>query len=568
MMAVMLAPVGLVLPSMPATRSSSHLSRVVMKLQDDKAMKEALEDKSTITEEPGRRGRFSRAWGTTLKKDADWLGFIGGRLLDALDDTLSRSGYLKDSEPVAASAGERRKVVVLGSGWGSNAVLSQLKNAADCDVTVISPRNYFLFTPMLAGAALGTLEPRSIIEPIREANPKATYFEARAMHIDRDAKSIKCESVECDNVECEIREFDVPYDDLIVAVGASTNTFGVKGVKENCLFLKQLNDAIKFREQLGYAFEQASLPGLTEEERIAQLTFVVIGAGPTGVELCGELRDFVAQDVPRLYKDLQKYVRVVLLEASDKVLMAFDGDLQEAALEKLRSNEQGIAIDVRLSAGVQEVTEDEIFLSDGSTIKYALSLWAAGIGTLDFVKEASASIPEQAQHADQARGRLATDSWLRVVGAPHIFAFGDCAHVVESPYPATAQVASQAGTYLGRLFADGYQFDVEGPPRLAPGGAGERTLRHQLSSLDASKAGQAPPFSFLNLGILAYVGKSEALVQIAVGGGDDKVKGAGAAGFALWRSVYLSKQYGLRNRILVAVDWAKARAFGRDLSRL
>ena len=103
---------------------------------------------------------------------------------------------------------------------------------------------------------------------------------------------------------------------------------------------------------------------------------------------------------------------------------------------------------------------------------------------------------------------------------------------------------------------------------LAPGGAGERTLRHQLSSLDASKAGQAPPFSFLNLGILAYVGKSEALVQIAVGGGDDKVKGAGAAGFALWRSVYLSKQYGLRNRILVAVDWAKARAFGRDLSRL
>jgi len=368
---------------------------------------------------------------------------------------------------------------------------------------------------------------------------------------------------------CEIREFEVPYDQLIVSVGASTNTFGVKGVKEHCLFLKQLNDAIRFREQLGYAFEQASLPGLTDEQRIAQLTFVVIGAGPTGFELCGELRDFVAQDVPRLYKDLQKYVRVVLLEASDKVLMAFDSDLQAAALEKLRSNEQGIAIDVRLSAGVKEVSEEEIILSDGSTIKYALSLWAAGIGTLDFVRDTAASIPEQAAHADQARGRLATDSWLRVVGAPDIFAFGDCAHVVESPYPATAQVASQAGTYLGRLFADGYNFNiVDSPPTLPPGSPGESTLRHQLSTLDASKKGRAPPFSFLNLGILAYVGKSEALVQIAVGGGDDKVKGAGAAGFALWRSVYLSKQYGLRNRILVAVDWAKARAFGRDLSRL
>ena len=299
-MAMVLAtlPVGLVLPSLPVGRS--QLSHIAMKVQEDKAMKEALEQKSAITEEPGRRGRFSRGWGTTLKKDADWLGFIGGRLVDALDDTLYRERYLQagpsdDGEAVAAVAGERRRVVVLGSGWGSNAVLSQLKNAPDCDVTVISPRNYFLFTPMLAGAALGTLEPRSIIEPIREANPKATYFEARALSIDRDAKSVRCESVECDNVACEIRDFDVPYDDLIVAVGASTNTFGVKGVKEHCLFLKQLSDALKFREQLGYAFEQASLPGLTDEQRVAQLTFVVIGAGPTGVELCGELRDFVAQ---------------------------------------------------------------------------------------------------------------------------------------------------------------------------------------------------------------------------------------------------------------------------------
>ena len=91
---------------------------------------------------------------------------------------------------------------------------------------------------------------------------------------------------------------------------------------------------------------------------------------------------------------------------------------------------------------------------------------------------------------------------------------------------------------------------------------------HGLSRLGSKKAGLAPAFAFLNLGILAYVGKSEALVQIAVGGGDDKVKGAGQAGFALWRSVYLSKQYGLRNRLLVAVDWVKARVFGRDLSRL
>jgi len=540
-------------------------SPITMKAPEAELRKN-LEARNAVTEEPGRRGRFSKAW-STLEKDADWLGFVGGRCLDALDDSLFRGGYLSSGSP---PQGQRPRVVVLGSGWGANAVLSQLKNAA-CDVTVVSPRNYFLFTPMLAGAALGTLEPRSIIEPIREANPTATYFEAEATAIDTVSKVVTCESVVCEGVSCELRDFEVPYDLLVVAVGASTNTFGVKGVKEHCLFMKQLSDAIAFREQLGYAFEQASLPGLSEEQRREKLTFVVIGAGPTGVELCGELRDFVAQDVPRLYEDLQRFVRVVLLEASDKVLMAFDGDLQEAALQKLRSDEQGIAIDVRLSAGVREVTEEEVLLSDGSSIRYALSLWAAGIGTLDFVRRTAEALPAQAAHADEARGRLAVDSWLRVAGAPGVFAFGDCAHVVGSPYPATAQVASQAGTYLGRLVADGYDFGGgDGPPKLTPGAPGERTLRHGLSSLARSKEGLAPPFTFLNLGILAYVGKSEALVQIAVGGdeGGKKVKGAGEAGFALWRSVYLSKQYGLRNRILVAVDWAKARVFGRDLSRL
>ena len=180
-----------------------------------------LEERNAITSEPGRRGRFSRSW-STLEKDADWLGFICGRILDALDDGLHRGNYI--GEEHVPGYEERKRVVVLGSGWGANGVLSQLRNAPDCDVTVISPRNYFLFTPMLAGAALGTLEPRSIIEPIREANPRATYFEAKALSIDTEAKTVACESNVCEGVECEIREFEVPYDDLIVSVGASTNT--------------------------------------------------------------------------------------------------------------------------------------------------------------------------------------------------------------------------------------------------------------------------------------------------------------------------------------------------------
>ena len=248
---------------------------------------------------------------------------------------------------------------------------------------------------------------------------------------------------------------------------------------------------------------------------------------------------------------------------------------QEAALEKLRSRSKGVQVDVRLQAGVREVTEDEIHLSDGTSLRYGLALWAAGIGTLGFVRSTSEAIGgAQQEHAAQARGRLAVDGWMRVLGAPGVFAFGDCAHVVGSPYPATAQVASQAGTYLGRLLADGYEFEVAGPggvagpPELPPGAAGAGTLRQLRAEVGPRGHRLASPFTFLNLGILAYLGQSEALVQIAVGGRDAKLKSAGQAGFALWRSVYLSKQYGLRNRVLVAFDWVKARLFGRDLSRL
>ena len=211
-------------------------------------------------------------------------------------------------------------------------------------------------------------------------------------------------------VECEIREFEVPYDDLIVSIGADS-TPGSK--LPNCLFANscpmQSDSGSSLATHLSARRSRSQRPA----HRPAHVCCHWRRADRR--RALWRARDFVAQDVPR-HKGLQSFVRVILLEASDKVLMAFDGDLQDAALRRLRSNEQGIAIDVRLSAGVKEVTAQEILLSDGSSIRYALSLWAAGIGTLDFVKDASAAIPEQAAYADQARGRLAVDSWLRVVG--------------------------------------------------------------------------------------------------------------------------------------------------------
>ena len=159
-----------------------------------------------------------------------------------------------------------------------------------------------------------------------------------------------------------------------------------------------------------------------------------------------------------------------------------------------------------------------------------------------------------------ARGRLVVDPWLRVKGSNNIWALGDCSVVDGSPFPATAQVASQQGSFLGRIFSRNYDLSSEVPKVVGP----KTGLAQTLAS--GHQAEFAKAFQFLNLGILAYLGDSKALAQI--GADKNVIKGTGAAGFALWRSVYLSKQVSWRNRVLVALDWAKAKTFGRDITRI
>jgi NADH dehydrogenase FAD-containing subunit len=499
-----------------------------------------------------------------LTAQPPFAAVVASKALEALDEV-----WLQEKEkPTGAPAylggpPSKERVLVLGSGWGAHAFIDGL-DAAKYDCTVVSPRNFFLFTPMLAGAAVGTVEYRSISEPIRSVNPGVGYLEATCTEVNVAAKTIECELVVCDGAACNIRDFQLAYDHLVVAVGATTNTFGIPGVREHCCFLKQVEDAAKVRRGIGNCFERASVPGLTDAEREAVLTFAVIGAGPTGVEFVGELCDFIEQDVPRYYPSLLPFVRVKLIEASDKVLMAFDSELQASALETLRSrvsadgvgNSDHPLVEVLLSAGVKEVKPEEIVLSNNATLKYGLAVWAAGIGPLPLVLGLSKSIPEQA--AKQGRGKLVVDDWLRVCGAPGVWALGDCVAVQGKPLPATAQVAAQQGAFLARLFSRNYDLHAA-VPRVV---GAKKGLVQRLGDSD----GFAKGFTFLNLGILAYLGDSKALAQISLD--DNVIKGTGAAGFALWRSVYLSKQVSWRNRVLVAIDWAKIRLFGRDMTRL
>ncbi|GAB6030201.1 hypothetical protein CHUAL_005877 [Chamberlinius hualienensis] len=200
----------------------------------------------------------------------------------------------------SSSYSSRKKIVILGTGWGSYSALKNI-NKNTYDVVVVSPRNHFLFTPLLASTTVGTLEFRSIIEPIRN-DPNKTY--------------------------------DINYDYLIIGVGAVSNTLGVPGVQQHAFFLKEVSDAQKIRDRILDNFELALREGASEDEMQRLLHTVIVGGGPTGVEFGAELHDFIQQDVSRLYKSEAKLVKVTLIE-SNKILGSFDKSVRLANGEVL-----------------------------------------------------------------------------------------------------------------------------------------------------------------------------------------------------------------------------------------
>ena len=225
-------------------------------------------------------------------------------------------------------------------------------------------------------------------------------------------------------------------------------------------------------------FERANLPTITPSERLAILTFAVIGAGPTGVEFASELLDFLSTDGARYWPELVKEAKIIIIEASGTVLAPFAKELQDAAIEQLtqtteRTREIGLPpIQLALGSPVREVTAMSVRLENGTDVPYGMAVWAAGNGPLPITTQIVEAL---GQDGSLTRGRIAVDPFLRAigaegVGAEGVYALGDCAAVVANDLPATAQVAAQQGEYLARNMEEGEA---------------------------------APQFQFLNLGILA-----------------------------------------------------------------
>ncbi|KAL3681946.1 hypothetical protein R1sor_024902 [Riccia sorocarpa] len=347
-----------------------------------------------------------------------------GSLGSSLYVMLADSG-LESKEPGVAS-NPKKKLVLLGTGWAGMSFLKDI-NTNIYDVQVVSPRNYFVFTPLIPNVTNGTVEARSIAEPIRRMcrNRKkdVKLYEAECLDIDHNNKRLLCRDVSEVTVKGK-EEFIVDYDYLVVAVGALSNTFGIPGVEKYCHFLKELEDASRIRDTIVDCFETASLPNLTDEERKRVLSFVVVGGGPTGVEFAAELHDLVHQELAKLYPFLKDLVSLTVIEAVDHILNTFDARIQNYAEEKFRRE----GLNLKTNCQVKKVNDGEIVYLDQKTkkeesIPFGLVVWSTGLGTRPVVREL------MQQTGQGSRKVLATDEWLRVKGCDSMYALGDCATV-------------------------------------------------------------------------------------------------------------------------------------------
>jgi NADH:ubiquinone reductase (non-electrogenic) len=460
------------------------------------------------------------------------------------------------------SQAQKPTIVILGSGWGAISLLKHI-DSQKYNVVIISPRNYFLFTPLLPSCPVGTVDEKSIMEPVVSfANKKkgdVTYYEAEATDINPDAKTVTIKSFSNIttsssipvNVDIKPNEVaQVKYDYLVSAVGAEPNTFGIPGVEEHGCFLKEISDAKKIRHRFIEAIERANLLPKGDPERKRLLTLVVVGGGPTGVETAGELQDYIDQDLKTFMPNIVDEIQIVLIEALPVVLNMFEKKLTSYAEKVLKET----SIDLKTRTAVAKVeptylvakTKNEDGSIDEATIPFGVLVWATGNKQRPIVANLAKKIPAQAN----ANRGLVVDENLMVQGTNSIFAIGDNAF---AKLPPTAQVAHQEAEYLSKVFS-----------KIAKIPNFHETLAQRTEKVDLLfQENGVKPFKYIHLGALAYLGAEKAIAHITYGA-RSLYSGGGIITFWIWKALYVSMILSVRSRFKVIADWLKISFFGRD----
>ena len=410
-------------------------------------------------------------------------------------------------------AGRRRKVVIVGGGFGGLTAARELKNA-DVDVTLLDPTSHHLFQPLLYQLACGGLSTSECASPIRAAvkrSSNTTVLMAKATGLDAERRRITLDRGET-----------LDYDSLIVACGAETSYFGKDEWREVSCSLKTLNDAVELRNRLYSAYEEAERAE-DPAERKQWLTFVVIGGGPTGVELAGELAIISRHTMKGYFTRAQPAKsRVILLDAGERVTAAFSEKLSAKVAGYLAA----LGVTVREGARVTAIDAQGVTVQiDGAEerIDARTVVWAAGVQAVGFARTLAEATGAQTDRA----GRVQIRADLTVPGHPEISAIGDATQVPgpeEEPLPGLATVSIQQA-------------------------------RHVAKAIRGGSAGASTPFKYLDKGALAVVGRGKAVCEIR----GHKLSGRPAFFTYLTVHMYYLSGGGPGHRVKVLIDWISAR---------
>jgi NADH dehydrogenase len=416
-------------------------------------------------------------------------------------------------------------VVIIGGGFGGLQAARSLRKAP-VTITVLDRRNHHLFQPLLYQVASAALSPAQIAAPIRQVlgrQANCTVLLAEAKQIDPAAQKVVIDGDE------------IGYDYLVIAAGATHSYFGNDQWARYAPGLKTVEDALDIRRRFLLRFEQAEREK-DPKVRDALLTFVVVGGGPTGVEMAGAMMEIALQTIPKDFRAIDtRQAKVILVEAQSKVLAAgFNDELSKRALETLR----GMGVDVRLSTRVTEIDEAGVTLTSASGSERIAShqvVWAAGVKASPLAAMTGAEVDKA------GRAMVAPD--LSVPGRPNIFVVGDLAHVVDpkthQQVPGVCPAAIQMGRFVARII------DAEAREK-----AGAPTPH------------QRDQFHYRDKGLLATIGRAKAVAHVF---GRDF---SGFLAWALWAGVHIFFLIDFRSKLLVVLEWTWAYLFFRRGARL
>ena len=404
---------------------------------------------------------------------------------------------------------QRHRVVILGGGFGGLNAAQRLKRA-DVEVTLIDRRNFHLFQPLLYQVATGSLSPGQIAAPLRSVlsgQKNAQVLLGEAVEIDPDTKRV----ILGDGGACE-------YDSLIVATGSQTSYYGNDAWRESAPSLKTVEEATAIRHKILYAFERAERAS-TPEEAKAWLTFVIVGAGATGLELAGALGEIARQTLKHDFRHINPgAARIVLMEGGPRVLSAYPEDLSAKA-EKLVWR---LGVDVEKNVMVTAVDAEGVTYRRGDAVERLAAktvLWAGGVTTTPFGRK----LAERLRAETDRTGRIKVKPDLTVPNYPDIFIVGDLAHHESAPgkpLPGVAQVAIQGGTYAAKVIKG----RVAGKKEFAP-------------------------FHYFDKGDMAVIGRAAAVANIL------GMHFSGLFAWLVWLFVHLMYIVEFQNRVLVFVQW-------------